>query len=302
MMTIPETQVISDRLRRHLQVLTVDIGERSIATLANHRRAADYIATCLAEIGLDVQEDPYSFRQHEVANLLAEIPAAHSPCRRYILGAHYDSVVGTVGADDNASAVAVMLEVARCLQEQPGAMAPDIALQCIAFALEEHPAFASGSMGSRVRARRARRDREQIDGMLCLEMVGYTSTEPGSQNYPLPVVFRRFPREGNFIGIVGDLRSFGLTRSLHKAFKRNRDLPVIKLTVPLGGWMLPAVRLSDHSAYWDHGYKAVMITDTAFFRNPNYHTPADTMEKLDYRFMAKLVKSLVGYFRDGRAK
>jgi len=295
-----DTQLISNRLRRHLQVLTIDIGERSVATLANHRRAAEYIATCLAEAGLPVQEDPYPYRQHQVANLLAEIPARRHQQKRYILGAHYDSVVGTVGADDNASAVAVMLEVARCLQEQPEAMAPDIALQCIAFALEEHPAFATGSMGSRVRARRARRDREQIDGMLCLEMVGYTTAEPGGQKYPLPVVFRHFPQEGNYIGIVGDLRSHGLTRSLHRSFRGNRELPVVKLTVPMGGWMLPAVRLSDHSAYWDHGYRAVMITDTAFFRNPHYHTPADTMEKLDYSFMAELVRSLVGFFRDGR--
>ncbi|MEJ2428332.1 MAG: M28 family peptidase, partial [Deltaproteobacteria bacterium] len=132
--------------------------------------------------------------------------------------------------------------------------------------------------------------------MLCLEMVGYTCHQKGCQDYPFPVMFMNYPKEGNFIGIVGNLKSTGLTNSLYQAFQKNRDLPVIKLTVPLGGWLMPSVRLSDHGPFWDQGYKAVMITDSAFYRNPHYHLPSDTMEKLDYKFMAELVESLVLFF------
>jgi hypothetical protein len=113
------------------------------------------------------------------------------------------------------------------------------------------------------------------------------------------MMFRNYPREGDFIGIVGDLHSLQLTRSVYRAFGRNSLLPAVKLTVPFGGRLMPSVRLSDHASFWDQGYKAVMITDTAFFRNPHYHMPSDTMEKLDYRFMAQLVQSLLIFFGVG---
>ena len=153
-------------------------------------------------------------------------------------------------------------------------------------------------MGSKVYAKKAKREKEKIDGMLCLEMVGYTCHQEGCQSYPFPLMFMGYPKEGNFIGIVGNFSSKGLTSSLYKAFQKNRDLPVVKLTVPLGGWAMPSVRLSDHASFWDQGYKAVMITDSAFYRNPHYHTPSDTMDKLDFRFMAELVESLVMFFMD----
>jgi hypothetical protein len=133
--------------------------------------------------------------------------------------------------------------------------------------------------------------------MICLEMVGYTCHEPGCQSYPFPLMFLGYPKQGNFIGIVGNLSSKGFTEALYRTFCKNPDLPVVKLTVPMGGYLLPSVRLSDHSSFWDRGYKAVMITDTAFFRNPHYHRASDTMDRLDYGFMAQLVKSLVNFFR-----
>jgi hypothetical protein len=131
--------------------------------------------------------------------------------------------------------------------------------------------------------------------MLCLEMVGYTCSEPGCQSYPFPLMFFDYPKEGNFIGIVGNFDSRGLTRRTFESFKKNPDLPVIKLTVPFNGWILPAVRLSDHASFWDEGFKAVMITDSAFYRNPHYHLPSDRAATLDYRFMAELVGSLVAF-------
>jgi hypothetical protein len=173
----------------------------------------------------------------------------------------------------------------------------DLAVKLVSFALEEPPVFGTGKMGSRIHARKARRAGEKIDGMICLEMVGYTCGEPGCQRYPLPLIFLNYPREGNFIGLVGNLRSKGFLRSLHQAFRRNGNLPAITLTVPGGGWLMPAVRMSDHASFWDQGFKAVMITDTAFYRNPHYHLPTDTLETLDFEFMRALVESLMIFFR-----
>jgi hypothetical protein len=131
-------------------------------------------------------------------------------------------------------------------------------------------------------------------------MVGYPCREPGSQSYPFPLMIFGYPEEGNYIGIVGNFSSRTFTKSLFKTFRQNSNLPVIKLSVPMSGYVLPSVRLSDHAPFWDKGYAAVMITDTAFFRNPHYHLPSDTMDKLDYDFMAELVKSLLLFFRSHR--
>jgi Zn-dependent M28 family amino/carboxypeptidase len=218
------------------------------------------------------------------------------------LGAHYDSVSGTVGADDNASAVAVQLETARefkTLLEQSNL---DLAVTFVSFALEEPPAYGTRYMGSRVYAKKARKEQEKIDGMICLEMVGYACYEPGCQRYPFPLGFFGYPKEGNFIGIVGNFKSGEFTQALFEAFQKNPELPVIKLKIPFNGRIVPSVRLSDHASFWDQGFKAVMVTDTAFFRNPYYHRPSDTKEKLDYRFMAELVESLLLFFKSHRKK
>jgi Zn-dependent M28 family amino/carboxypeptidase len=231
-----------------------------------------------------------------VASIVAKLVFNRNPTKQYLLGAHYDSVWGTVGADDNASAIAVQLETARVLKSMLGSEKLDLGVKFISFPLEEPPTFGTRHQASKIYAKKARKENEQIDGMLCLEMVGYTCHQKGCQDYPFPLMFMDYPKEGNFIGIVGNLKSKGLTNSLYKAFQKNRDLPVVKLTVPFGGWLLPSVRLSDHAPFWDQGYKAVMITDSAFYRNPHYHLPSDTMEKLDFQFMAKLVESLVLFF------
>ena len=228
---------------------------------------------------------------------MAELSLCDNPTTRYIVGAQDDSVAGTVGADDNASAIAVQLETARQLKMLKDHQELDIAVKFVSFPLEEPPTYGTRHMGSRVYATKAWKEKEQIDGMICLEMVGYTCHQPGCQGYPFPLMFLGYPKQGDFIGIVGNFSSRRFTASLFKAFGKNPDLPVVKLTVPLGGFMLPSVRLSDHAPFWDRGFKAVMITDTAFNRNPHYHKASDTMEKLDYGFMAQLVESLLLFFR-----
>lgn len=290
MIDIQETQT---RLRQHLQVLTVDIGERSVRMPANLRKTADYIRDFYRGIGMEPRLEPYSYHGFEAANVVAEVSLGSNPARRILIGAHYDSVAGTVGADDNASAVAVQLEIARQLAMLKGQDAIDLAAVFVSFALEEPPVYGTRFMGSRVYAEQARGRNDPIDGMLCLEMVGYTCADPGCQSYPFPLMFFGYPKEGNFIGIVGNFDSRDLTRSLFDSLQKNSRLPAIKLTVPFNGWIMPAVRLSDHASFWDEGFPAVMITDSAFYRNPHYHLPSDRMDTLDYRFMAELVKSLV---------
>ena len=294
-----DIQKTVSRLESHVRELTVAIGERSVMEVRNLKRTEDYITSFHESLGLRVQKESYSYTGIEVANVIAQLklgPETDPPALRYLLGAHYDSVEGTVGADDNASAVAVQLEVARNLRERSREGHRGVTVKLVSFALEEPPVFGTPFQGSAVHARNARARGEVIDGMLCLEMVGYACRQPGCQQYPFPVNWMGYPKTGDFIGIVGNFGSRAFTRSLVKSFGRNPDLPVVSLSVPLNGWPLPAVRLSDHAPFWDHGYRAVMITDSAFFRNPHYHLPSDTMDKLDFRFMAELVESLVVFF------
>jgi Zn-dependent M28 family amino/carboxypeptidase len=293
MIDIPKTV---DRLKAHLHALTEIIGERSVRLPENLAKTADYIQTFYQDIGLTVHNEPYDYHDFKVSNVVVEISSGSSHARRYLVGAHYDSVAGTVGADDNASAIAVQLEVARNVKSLFDQKECDLAVKFVSFALEEPPAYATPHMGSRVYAKKARREQEEIAGMICLEMVGYTCHEPGCQKYLFPLRFLGYPKEGNFIGIVSNFKSGGFADDLLGSFEANSDLPVVSLKVPFNGWILPSVRLSDHASFWDQDYQAVMVTDSAFLRNPHYHLPSDTMEKLDYRFMAELVESMLLFF------
>jgi len=295
-----DIQQTIERLKAHIRTLTVTIGERSVRFPENLTKTAGYIQSFYEGIGIAVHGEPYDYADYKVANVVAEITSGPQPSRRYLLGAHYDSVSGTVGADDNASAIAVQLETARCLKELLGQENPDLAVTFVSFALEEPPVYGTRYMGSRVYAKKARKVQQKIDGMICLEMVGYACYEPRCQQYPFPLGFFGYPTEGNYIGIVGNFKSGGFTKALFKAFQNNPELPVIMIKIPFNGRILPAVRLSDHTSFWDQGFKAVMITDTAFFRNPHYHRSSDTIEKLDYRFMAELVESLLIFFKSHR--
>ncbi len=293
-LNIPDTM---NRLQKHLEALTVTIGERSVVLPENLHRTQEYIENFYRSLGLHVKTETYAYENFTVANVFAEISFGTQPSQTYLIGAHYDSVAGTVGADDNASAVAVQLETARILKALEGHADLHVTVKFVSFALEEPPVFTTRYMGSRVHAANLVKHKERIDGMICLEMVGYTCRQPGCQDYPFPLMFMGYPKEGNFIGIVGNFPSRSFTSSLKKSFEKNTDLPVVTLSVPFNGWLMPAVRLSDHSSFWDKGIKAVMVTDTAFYRNPHYHFRSDTMEKLDYRFMAELVESLLIFLR-----
>jgi len=278
-------------------MLTRTIGERSVRSPLNLQQTADFIHSSYQSNQIPVSLEPYSYRGLTLNNVVAEVKFSTAPLVHYIVGAHYDSVAGTVGADDNASAIAVQLETARVLNSLAVCEGSDLAVTFVSFALEEPPAYGTRHMGSRIYAQKARNKNMQVDGMICLEMVGYVCRQPGCQRYPFPLMFMNYPKEGNFLGIVGNFSSRSFLHKLVRSFRQNKDLPIISLSVPFNGRVMPAVRLSDHASFWDQGFPAVMVTDTAFFRNPNYHLPSDTMDTLDLTFMAELVESLIGFFR-----
>jgi hypothetical protein len=285
-----------ERLRFHLKAITVGIGHRGLFSPDKLELTAAYIRSAYEEAGLPAEFEPYPCRSFTAKNVAAWCGPAGSPSKRYIVGAHYDCVLGTAGADDNASGVAVQLELARQVYALARMKRLEAGVKFVSFALEEYPAYGTPIMGSRVHARNARARNEQIDGMICLEMVGFSSHSHGSQRFPFPLTYMGYPKEGNFVGVAGNWNSRDLTRAVCASFQKHPALPSESATIPFNGWILPAVRLSDHASFWSFGYKAVMVTDTAFFRNPNYHLPSDTMETLDLEFMAGVVQGLLTFF------
>lgn len=209
---------------------------------------------------------------------------------RFVLGAHLDSREETPGADDNASAVAVLLETARLVVEKNilnSDAAHAVELELVVFDLEEH-----GMLGGAFHAESCLAEQQDVCGMVSLEMLGYCSHAPGSQQFP-PELADRFPDQGNFIGVVGNQKSAALIQNFCSAFQAVNDLPCEFLQVPDNGVYLPATRLSDHSPFWDAGFPAIMVTDTSFMRNPNYHLPSDTVDTLDRDFLHKVAEGVL---------
>jgi Zn-dependent M28 family amino/carboxypeptidase len=222
--------------------------------------------------------------------------------RKFILGAHVDSCEDTPGADDNASAVAVMLEVARVANETFSAAEFEqmqVELELVAFDLEEH-----GMLGGAFHAATCRKESQNICGMVSLEMLGFCSHAPGSQILP-PELAGMYPDVGDFIAVVGNQNSTALIQHFKTAFDSVKDLPSQSLQVPDDGRPLPPSRLSDHSPFWDEGFAALMITDTSFMRNPHYHMSSDRPDTLDRAFLHKVAngvwKGVESLLRNGLA-
>ncbi|MBI3316864.1 MAG: M20/M25/M40 family metallo-hydrolase [Candidatus Omnitrophica bacterium] len=233
-------------------------------------------------LGYRVHHHAFSYNGNTFENLIVDHPRNLSE-DPLIIGAHFDAVPGSPGADDNASGVAVMLEASRILSQQT----PKIPVRFIAFHLEEY-----GMLGSQAYARDLRKNKEGIRGMISLEMVGYTSQEKGSQK--LPVLLRPFyPDKGNFIALVGNTKSKKFLKETRRSFQSVQGLPLEEILIPFQGWLLPAVRLSDHSSFWDQGYPSLLVTDTSFFRNPHYHTLRDTVDTLNFEFLSQVTEAVV---------
>lgn len=285
---IPEEasdDALGEALRRHVAALSVEIGERSGLRGDGLDRAEDYVRRAFEAAGLKVSEQSYDYGGRRVANLIADLPGTSPGPTPYIVGAHYDTVIGTPGADDNASAVAVLIELARRTAAHP----PTAPLRFVAFTLEEPPAFTSNHQGSRVFLDRLEETGGEVAGAIILEMVGITAPR---QNYPSFLKWAGYPKSGDFISVVGNRASRVFGKLVMSGMRRNPALPVESLFVWFNGRILPDTRLSDHTSFWDRDIPALMITDTAYLRNRNYHGPGDRAETLDYAFMAQLVKSL----------
>jgi Zn-dependent M28 family amino/carboxypeptidase len=266
------------RLEAHVRRLAA--GPRAPGSAA-HRDAADYIRRHLQLAGFIVEDHP--FREAGLAglNLLTRPVPESDDLPLLIVGAHYDSVADSPGADDNASAVAALLELAAWIG--PGRPSPPrCRLQLVAYDLEEY-----GLVGSFIHSRDVQQAGTRLRGMISLEMLGYTDPRPGSQRLP-PHLVGRYPDTGNFIGVCANEAARDLLQGVVAGMKSVGELPVEYIAVPGRGEMLYEVRLSDHSSFWDRDYPALMVTDTSFFRNPHYHQPSDTPETLDYPFLAKV--------------
>lgn len=278
--------MLPERLREHVTRLAGDIGERNVWRPEALERSAAYIQSALEGHGPRIALQPYAAEGVEVRNIEAEFPGGGRAGEIVVVGAHYDTVMGSPGADDNGSGVAALLEMARLL----GGRAHDRTLRLVAFVNEEPPFFRTDQMGSLQYARRCRERRENVVAMLSLETIGYYSDAPHSQSYPPPLGLMH-PRTGNFIALVGDLHSRALVNALGESFRRHADMPVEASAYP---GFLPGVGWSDQWSFWENGYRAVMATDTAHLRNPNYHTGQDTPETLDYQRMARVVAGIAG--------
>ncbi|GMQ90212.1 MAG: M28 family metallopeptidase [Gammaproteobacteria bacterium] len=273
-------------MRVHVETLAGKIGERNVWRPRALAAAADYIANMWDTQGYEVARYDYPAHGTTSANLEIRCAAHTADGGIMIVGAHYDSVPGSPGANDNASGVAVMLELSRHFARKQLAQE----LRFVAFVNEEPPFFKTDTMGSRVYVKMARARGDDIRAMFCLETVGFYSDVPGSQHYP-PLFNLFYPDTGNFIGFVANLHSRALLRRTVSAFRAASDFPV-EHTATLG--FVPGVDWSDHWSFWREGIPAIMITDTAPYRYPHYHTPRDTPEKIDYPRLARLARGLAG--------
>jgi hypothetical protein len=285
---------LTERVRQHVAALA-----RTPRTPGSkeHRQAAEYIRHHFEQADLVVEEVRFDEGGFAGTNLLARplsrganatpLAANRADLPLLIVGAHYDSVPGTPGADDNASAVAALLELARWIEPRLVSSGTGFCqLELVAYDLEEY-----GFVGSFVHSHEAQRSGTKVRGMLSLEMLGYTDHRPHSQHLP-PHLAKLYPNVGNFIGVCGNEASRNLLQAVTQAMKSVPGLPVESIAVPGKGEVLPEIRLSDHSSFWDRDYPALMITDTSFLRNPHYHQPSDTPQTLDYPFLAKVTAGI----------
>lgn len=277
--------ILINNLKLHVEKLALEIGERNFIKYEGLEKASDYIISEFGRYGYTSELQKYQIEGKTYKNIIVTLEGNKEPEKIIIIGAHYDSVVGSPGADDNASAVAGLLELARLISKEKTAKT----IKFIAFTNEEPPFFKSGEMGSMIYAKEAKRRKEKIEAMICLEMIGYFSLKKNSQSYPFPLNFF-YPEVGNFIAVVGNIASLELVNKVTSAFKKHSNFPIESIaTFEI---IAPGIDFSDHASFWRYGYKGVMITDTAFYRNPNYHSPTDLPNTLNYQDLAEVVKGL----------
>ena len=272
------------RFQTHVERLASKIGGRVATT--GLEKAATYIEEELRSYGYTPQRQIFTADGHAFANVEAETKGVDHSDKILVIGAHYDTAGDLPGANDNGSGVAATLELARYFARSK----PARTIRWVFFANEEPPYFQSPAMGSYVYAKRCHERKEDVLAMLSLETIGFYTDEPGSQRYPVGF-HPGYPDRGNFLGFVSDFKSALLLRSALKAFRAGTSLPAEGVVAPAS---IAGIGWSDHWSFWQFGYKALMLTDTAPFRYPYYHSAQDTPDKLEYTRFAEAVQGIAG--------
>ena len=280
---------LRDELRANVQTLAGDIGERNMQRYAQLNAAADFIDGSFSKTGLKPRRDTYELNGQACHNIEVEIPGKQSEI--VLVCAHYDSVFGAPGANDNGSGVAAVLALARRFAGKPGQRT----LRFVAFVNEEPPFFQTPQMGSYVYASRCKERGDRIVAMISLETIGCFSDAPNSQAYPAPGLGIFYPKVGNFIGFVSNVHSRLLLQRALSIFRAQQKLPSEGASLPA---FIPGVSWSDQWSFWQHGYPGIMVTDTAPFRYPHYHRSTDTPDKLDYDRFTLVVSGIESVIAD----
>jgi hypothetical protein len=277
------------RLSMHVNKLAMDLYPR-VANFGGHlNEAAAYMKAQFLLNTPRVSEQAYEVKGVTYRNVIAKFGPETGSIT--VIGAHYDSCWITPGADDNASGSAALLELSRIFKERP----PKEAVELVAYTLEEPPFFGTSYMGSFVHAQSLKEKGADVRVMISVEMIGYFSEDTASQKYPMKVLEYVYPDKGNFIAVVGRFTDTFQTQRIKYAMSKASPIKVETLSAPSD---LMEIGLSDHRNYWEQGYKAVMITDTAFLRNQNYHQRSDTPETLNFKKMAEVVDGIAGVVLD----
>src|SRR6266480_1906309 len=279
----PDEITLREELRADVQKLAGEIGERNMWRCPQLNAATDFIEASFSRAGLHPRRESYDLRGQARHNIEVEIAGTRPEI--LLIGAHYDSVFGSPGANDNGSGVAATLALARRFAGRK----TQHTLRFVAFVNEEPPYFLSGEMGSLVYARRCKERGNKISAMISLETIGYFSDAPNSQTYPSPGLGIVYPKVGNFIGFVSNVHSRALLRRVIALFRQHAKIPSESAALP---WFVPGVSWSDQWSFWKHGYPGIMVTDTAPFRYPYYHSSNDTPDKLDYDRFALVVSGM----------
>ena len=279
-----EESELRDRLSAEVSYLSVDIGDRSMPRPQSLQTASDYLANNLREQGYTVVELPYSVEGEKVHNLEATLPGTDGTLGQVVVGAHYDSVAGTVAADDNGTGVAALLEIARLGRQ----MKFRRTIRFVLFVNEEPPYFQTTTMGSLVYAHQLRHNGVPVSAMISLETIGFYSDRPDSQEYP-SILSLFYPSKGNFIAFVGNTDSRKLVLESVRSFRESTRFPSEGIAAP-GNW--PGIGWSDQWSFWHEGYPGIMVTDTAPFRYPYYHTQFDTVDKVNFDRTARVVEGI----------
>lgn len=269
------------RLKSDVKFLTDLRPYRNYRNLDSLARVCTYLRNEFKDAGYTTRDQKWIAAGNEYTNVIASYNPEKS--KRLIVGAHYDVAGDQPGADDNASAVAGLLETARLLAENKPDL--DYRIDLVAYCLEEPPFFTSDQMGSYVHARSLKEDKVDVIGMICYEMIGYFSEEPGSQGFPHPSLAKIYPDKGNFIIVVGTHEFSTFNQKIHRHMKKDAQIDVQAIDLPREG----LAGMSDQRSYWRFDYPALMINDTSFLRNPHYHMKSDTLETLDLDKMTEVI-------------